>query len=171
MRIPGGFTTERIRQAAIILGIVAMIGAGLTQVAPPGAARDAGSLMVLFGIFPAVYFFGQAFTAFRRPKMPAHRFRPDSPFTPQLTLEVRQHDGTAVPEGDYDVVFVLGPLGAYEGFTARFRVVAGEAAMPAEFLRPEVALPRFPVGTSFRILQGKAFVGEGKVVSHADRPA
>lgn len=171
MRIPGGFTAERTRQAALALGAVALIGVFLAQFAPPGPARDAGSLLVLFGIFPAVYFFGQAFTAFRGPKTPTHRFRPDSPFAPQLTIEVRQHDGTAVPDGDYDVVFVLGELGAYEGFTARFRVAAGEASMPAEFLKPEVALPRFPAGTSFRILQGKVFVGEGMVVAHAERPA
>ena len=170
MRIPGGFTAERTRQAALALGVVALIGVVLTQVAPAGPARDAGSLMVLFGIFPAVYFFGEALAAFRGPKAPSHRFRADHPFTPQLTIELRQQDGAPIPEGDYDVVFVLGELGAYEGFTARFRVTAGEAAVPAEFLKPEVALARFGPGTAFRILQGKAFVGEGKVLAQGAPP-
>ena len=39
----------------------------------------------------------------------------------------------------------------------------------AEFLMPERALPRFPIGTTARVLMGNTFIGSAKVLrNHAD---
>ena len=64
-------------------------------------------------------------------------------------------------------IFVVGN----QGFTARFSVPAGtsqaDAPMRADvqFLRPEVALPHFPGGAAFSVLEGRHTVATGEVIT------
>ncbi|HEX4059263.1 MAG TPA: hypothetical protein VHX87_13225 [Galbitalea sp.] len=63
------------------------------------------------------------------------------------------------------------------GYDARI-VLAGLRAelgeiykLPAIFLCPELVLEQFPVGTEFRIVDGRKVIGRGVVLSHRAEPA
>ena len=100
-------------------------------------------------------------------------FADGQPFTPQLRVELtpfasrlRASLGHLHAQADQCTLVV----GA-DGFTARIsRPLAdwlrqgGVEVLELEFLRPALALPRFALGTGFRVLAATTVVGEGRVV-------
>ncbi len=97
----------------------------------------------------------------------------DSGFQAEIVAEATfawplRNDGRhPIPGREYPCVFAIGA----EGFSARFVVPVGVSndpdvvqRMTAEFLMPAVALPRFPVGTPFKVLEGREYRGEGRVL-------
>ncbi|MGH8617069.1 MAG: hypothetical protein ACREUW_05215 [Burkholderiales bacterium] len=97
----------------------------------------------------------------------------DEGFRAELLADVTfawpsRNDGRhPVPGREYPCIFALGA----EGFSACFVVPAGAPNAPdaaqrvqVEFLVPATALPRFPPGTRFKVLEGAHYRGEGRVV-------
>ncbi len=97
----------------------------------------------------------------------------DSGFQAEIVAEVSftwplRNDGRhPVPGREYPCIFAIGA----EGYSARFVVPVGVSndpdvvqRMTAEFLVPAVALPRFLVGTVFKVLEGQDYRGEGRVL-------
>ena len=153
-------------------------GGGIVRwLAPnPSLARDIGSLLLILWL-PIIgniiaFVVGKA----RNRGQVLAAFASDRPFTSQALLEITLRAA--------DVPSAARPLGAglfqcslvlgYEAFTVRLSVPAGAEPRPqqhctleAEFLRPDLALPRFPEGTTFILLSGRTALGEGRVVKQS----
>ena len=161
----------------IIVGVLfglALIGGALRYSAPnPSLTRDMGNLLLVLWV-PAignVIAFVVRKVRERAASTPA--FGPGQRFAPQLSVELtpfapqqRTALGRLDPRED-QFTAVLGT----EGFTARMsQPLAGwlsqgqTQSLQLEFLRPALALPRFAVGTAFRVLAGTTVVGEGRVL-------
>ena len=69
-------------------------------------------------------------------------------------------------DGKIHGLFVLGT----EGFSVRISPIEDQAASggkdaEVQFLASETALPKFSAGTTFKLAQGRSFVGTGRVLS------
>jgi len=147
---------------------LAVAGAAMRYWAPnPSLTRDVGTLLLVLWL-PAV---GNliAFLVRKWPR-PAPRvtgFAATRAFSPQLIVSLSPIASAAPPAEEILCTVVLGK----EGFTARMaapftEVVAsagGTQDVPLELLRPELALPRLPTGTSFELFIGRVHVAQGTV--------
>ena len=156
-----------------ILLVLAVTGAAIRLWAPnPSALRDIGSLLLVLWlpvIGNVVGFFGRKIPL----PVPKLAFDAGSPFTAQLriafTPAVPQPPRAPAQDGLPELfTLVIGR----EGFNTRPATPVGDilAANAAqeielEFLHPARALPRFPVGTDFKLLVDTAAVGRGTVLA------
>lgn len=167
-----------------ILLALALAGGAIRVWAPnPSPLRDIGSLLLVLWlpvIGNVVGFFG------RRIRLPAPKlgFDPGLAFTPQLrcsfTPAVPQPERAPAHDGLPELfTLVLGRAGFNARPGAPVGAILATAATAAtqdidlEFLHPGLALPRFPVGTEFKLLVGAAAVGRGRVtdvLAPAQRP-
>ncbi|NOT65355.1 MAG: hypothetical protein HOP06_04870 [Methylotenera sp.] len=93
-------------------------------------------------------------------------------FSPQISVEItltpEELGGRKTPilQGEYRGVFTVGE----ESFSVRFCIPSEHVFSPSEaqnfdvqFLVPEAATPHFPVGTVFKVWEGKD-IGLGRVL-------
>jgi hypothetical protein len=109
-----------------------------------------------------------------------NRFRPTAPESPSFSEPFVPHVGVELklqPEQNPDLprkeqdgrihcLFVAGT----EGFSARVSLHKTHAlnnlqGAEAQFLVPVAALPKFPIGATFQLMQGRSSIGTGQVLS------
>jgi hypothetical protein len=162
-------TSIRRRRTVLLLLPVSVAGLLLLLLTDSRSGwHTLGALLFLTGFIPGAWFV-QWFAKPRVRIAPRPAFQPGAPFERHIAA-----DFTLAPDliagraedGEYQVIF----LAAGEGFTTRFVVPAGAEPQPgvaclveAQFLRPEVALPRFAAGTEFSVLEGSRIIGSGRV--------
>jgi hypothetical protein len=167
-------TSSRRKLIVIVLLGLALVGGGVRYWAPnPSLARDMGTLLLVLWlpiIGNVVAFFVNRARARRHPSL---AFEPGRPFAPHLLAQLTPA-ATAQPAAAYApaadercCTLVI----ASEGFTTRLAIpladwlAAGHTqALELEFLRPTLAVPRFPPGTPFKVMAGSAVAGDGLVV-------
>jgi hypothetical protein len=163
------------RFIVIALLCVALGGALLRQLSEPGStARDVGTLLMLLWLPIIGNVIAWLIAKLRRPAAaePAG-FEAGSTFQPHalvvLTLRAPQlpSEDSLIPEGEHRCALVVDN----EGFSARWVVGPGQAfrrgrpqTLQVEFLKPAIALPRFPRDAVFRMLMAESFVGDGRVL-------
>ncbi|MET3178853.1 UNVERIFIED_ORG: hypothetical protein ABIC43_002009 [Variovorax guangxiensis] len=174
---------SRRRLIVAVLLCVAVGGAVVRHYAAPGSTtRDIATLLMVLWV-PII---GNviAWLIGKRPR----RAPPPAPpgfddlgaFTPSVLAEITfrkpalPSQDIPVTPGEYRCALVLDK----EGFSARWVVPPGDAlergkpaTLEIEFLSPAVALPRFPVGESFRVLIGDSFVADGRILQLRPAPA
>ena len=167
-------TTESPRLISGALLALALVGAAIRQSAPnPSLARDLGNLMLVLWIPIIGNVVGWVIQKLRLGPRPPPDFPPRSIFVPHLQTELVPLDAKlleklrpiapderrcALVVGKHAVTVRLPvPLLAWLG-THRMQ------SMPVQFLRPDLAFPRFPPGTAFRVLAGSSIIGEGRVL-------
>lgn len=171
-------TSSRRKLIVIVLLGLALVGGGVRYWAPnPSLARDMGTLLLVLWlpiIGNVVAFFVNRFRARRHPAL---TFEPSRPFAPHLLAQLTpaaivQPAAASAPAADERCCTLVI---ASEGFTTRLAIpladwlAAGHTqALELEFLRPTLAVPRFPPGTSFKVLAGSAVAGDGLVVRVLD---
>jgi hypothetical protein len=167
-------TTSLRRQVvmAILLGL-ASLGAAIRYWAPnPSLARDLGTLLLVMWLPAVGNLIAFIIRRFPRRARPAAGFAAGAPFTAHLRVELSTIDEAGFAEWRLHehCTVVVGT----DGFTARLRASTARAQDPpaspgveAEFLRPEVALPKLPPGTPFLVLAGTTAVGRGRVLAPA----
>ena len=163
-------TSSRRKLIVVVLLGLAVVGSAIRHWANnPSVTRDVGTLLLVL-LLPAI---GNV-VAFlvrqlRRSPHPVAAFPPNSPFSGHLLAELTPFAAsTYVPLHPQEQMCVL--VAGTEAFTARLAVPVAQAfvtgqtrAVELEFLRPSLALPRFPVKARFRVLAGGSLVGEGRV--------
>lgn len=166
-------TSSRRKLIVIVLLGLALVGGGVRYWAPnPSLARDMGTLLLVLWlpiIGNVVAFFVNRFRARRHPSL---TFEPGRPFAPHLLAQLTpvataQRAGAPLLGANVCCTLVI----AAEGFTARLAIPLADwlasghtQALELEFLRPTLAVPRFPPGTSFKVVAGSAVAGDGLVV-------
>lgn len=166
---------SRRKLIVIILLCVAVGGAVLRQLATPGSTlRDIGTLLMLLWVPIIGNVISWLIARVRRPAPPAPSpFDERASFEPQLLVELTLRppllpaEDIPVPAGEHRCALVVGN----EAFSARWWVPPGllfrrgtTQALEMEFLAPDVALPRFGPGASFKMLVGESFIGDGRVL-------
>lgn len=157
----------------IALLACAVVGGAIRFFAPnPSLAHDIGTLLLVLWVPAIGNVIAFLVNRFRRRRAALGAFR-GLPFAPQLLVEltpfareVRPPMPHLDPQQD-NCTLVVGS----DGFTARISepllvwLSHGEAqTVQLQFLRPEVALPRLPAETRFRVLADATVVGEGRVL-------
>ncbi|MBA3599214.1 MAG: hypothetical protein H0W40_17830 [Methylibium sp.] len=157
----------------VALLVTAVAGALLRSFsAPQSTPYYLGTLLMVMWV-PVVgnviSFFAKKF----RPSVPVPpTFSSSMPFVAQVVVELKLHSeqAPALPRREQDgkihCLFITGT----EGFSVRVSLleshIAGEAVgAEAQFLLPAAALPKFPVGSSFHLMQGRLGFGTGQVLS------
>jgi hypothetical protein len=173
-------TAIKHKRVALVFLVIAVVGSLLTLLAEPGSkAADLGAVLLAVWIVPLSFFvFFFAKKRARLIPMPL-TFDADEAFVPHVSVNLtltREQDGgrkEPITTKGYCGIFVVGT----QGFTARFRLPSGVAlgastpkTVDVQFLRPEVALSHFAVGTSFTMLEGRRTVGTGEVVDVLGTP-
>lgn len=157
-----------------LLLATALVGGAIRHWSPnPSLARDIGTLLLVLWVPAIGNVIAFLVNRFRRHKAARGAFG-GKPFAPQLLVELTPFAANvrpALPDLDPqqdECTLVLGS----DGFTARIsQPLAGwlsqasPQAVQLQFLRPELALPRLPADTAFRVLAGTTVVGEGRVLN------
>jgi hypothetical protein len=156
----------------ILLGL-ALLGGGMRLWAPnPSLAHDIGTLLLVLWlpVIGNVVAFLIRYFGWRLKRQTT--FAPGTPFTAHLRIRMAPVDPPAdavrgLAPDDRACALVIGT----EGFTARLAVPlarglssATDDAVEVQFLRPALALPRFPVATDFRLVAQGRVVGVGRVL-------
>ena len=176
-------TIQARRQLIVILLLcTAAIAAVIRHFAEPGSTvRDVSTVMMLLWLPVIGSIVGWFYVRLRRAPPPAPTapasFAPDQPFLPQVLVEFTLRpalipaEDIAVHIGEHRCVFVV----ENQGFQVRWMVAPGQAfhrgetrTLPVEFLSPHKALPCLPPGTGFRMLDGEAFVGDGRMLERLE---
>ena len=164
-------TSSRRQIIVFVLLVLALAGAVIRQWADnPSITRDIGTLLLVLWlpvIGNVVAFVIMRVQSARRARRSAG-FAPESPFIAHLRVEVLPLAPAPVfSKEERNCTLVI----AQEGFTARSTTPLAQwltagATCPVELqlLRPELALPRLPAGTSFSILAGFLVVARGRVL-------
>ena len=170
-------TSKRRTLIVWVLLALALVGAALRQFAPnPSFTRDLGNLLLVLWVPVIGNVVGWVIQKLKLGPKPPPDFEPGSAFIPHLQTELTPLDakllertGPIAPD-ENRCALVLGR----DGITARLPVPLAEwlragrtQSMPLQFLRPDLALPRFGPGTEFRVLVGQSIVGEGRVAQDA----
>jgi len=172
------------RRVIITIGfLVAAVLGGITRyLAPnPSLARDLGTLLLVLWL-PII---GNVIAwLVARPKV--HRaskappgFDPASPFELSARAEITLFAADVpaasrpIPAGLFLCAIVIGS----DGFSARLMVPGPDVPQPEkpmqldlQFLKPELALPKLPVGTEFVLLAGREALGRGVMVERRITP-
>lgn len=165
---------SRRKLIVILLLAVAVAGAAIRWRADPASTlHDVGTLMMVMWVPIIGNVIAWAVRKLRRPVVEAPSFGPASAFRADLRVSLTLRESQlpaangALPAGEYRAALVL----EKEGFSARWRVPPGQAlprgqaeTLDIELLSPAVALSRFANGTSFRVLTGDSFIGDGTVL-------
>jgi hypothetical protein len=158
---------------AVALVIAALAGAVLRSFsAPQSTPYYLGTLFMVMWI-PIVGNIIIFFAKKRRPVVPLPlTFSSSMPFVSHVVVEITFNLAQELElpkreeDGNLQCLFVTGA----EGFSARLSLqeplTPGEAlGAEAQFLSPAVALPKFPVGSTFQLIQGRSGIGTGHVLS------
>ncbi|WP_076999016.1 hypothetical protein [Variovorax sp. KK3] len=163
------------RFIVIALLCAALGGALLRALSEPGStARDVGTLLMLLWLPIIGNVIAWLIAKLRRPVTAEPTgFEAGNAFRPhalvELTLRAPQlpSENSLIGEGEHHCALVVDN----EGFSARWVVPPGKAfrrgtpqTLQVEFLKPAIALPRFPRDTEFRMLVAESFVGDGRVL-------
>lgn len=167
---------SRRKLIVIILLCVAVGGAIMRHLAVPGSTtRDIGTLLMLLWIPIIGNVISWLIARLRRPTPTAagSPFESRTVFMPQLLVELTLRppmlpaEDLPMPAGEHRCALVIGN----EAFSARWWVQPERSfrrgstqALEMEFLAPQLALPRFQPGASFKMLVGESFIGDGRVL-------
>ncbi len=172
---PKNMSTISSRRFFIVVALVvtAVAGALLRSFsAPQSTTYYLGTLLMVMWV-PTVGNIISFLAKKLRPSVPAPpTFSSSLPFVPQVVVELKLHSEQKpeLPKREQDgrihCLFVTG----LEGFSVRVSLLeshmVGEAlGAEAQFLVPRAALPNFPVGSSFQLMQGGFAFGTGQVLS------
>ena len=169
--------SSRRRFIAVAL-IVAALGGALLRIfsAPQSTTYDLGTLLMVMWV-PIVGNIILFLAKKRRSEVKAtHAFSAGSPFVPHIIVGITLNESERIDrakhekDGKLHCLFVTGT----EGFSARVSLPSGSmrsAAVTthAQFLSPGVALSKFPVGSTFHLVQGERGFGTGQVLSLLER--
>ena len=168
-------TSSRRQVIVFVLLILALAGAAIRHWADnPSVTRDIGTLLLVLWlpiIGNVVAYVIVRVQGARRARRAAG-FPLDAAFVEHLLVEVQPlAPAPALSNDERNCTVVIGQ----EGFTARADLplaqwLAAGAARPValQLLRPGLALPRLPAGTSFSILAGHSVVAGGHVLQVND---
>ncbi len=158
----------------VVLLVLALIGGLVRWLAPqPSVARDLGTLLMVLWLPIVGNVIAWLIRRAKTPKQVPPGFAAGAVFVPHARIELMLLK-TDVPRlsrpiraGYFDGALVVGS----EGFTTRLLVPPdGEpapgapCALEAQFLRPELALPKLAAGTRFTLLSGRTVLGTGHVL-------
>lgn len=167
-------TSSRRQLIVAILLALAVLGAAMRRwAASPSLAHDIGTLLLVLWL-PVI---GNvvAYVIARLHRMRSRQvrlFEPGAAFTAHLLVQLMPLTAgaqgiAALRKDERNCTLVVGQ----EGFTARSAeplarwLAAGQpVSVELELLRPELALPRLPMGTTFSVLAGPVAVGTGQVL-------
>ncbi|MFZ4287125.1 hypothetical protein [Variovorax sp. HJSM1_2] len=166
--------SSRRQIITVVLLVFAVIGGLMRWLAPqPSLARDMGSLLLVLWLPIIGNIIAWLVARAARPKQVQAGFALDSAFVPsaQISLTLLAADVPAasrpIRSGLFPCMLVVG----HEAFSARLCVPAGAEPVPevaqtlaVQFLRADLALPKLPVGTAFKLLEGRSVLGTGHVV-------
>lgn len=175
----------RRRLIVILLLCVALTGAVLRHLSAPGTTqRDVGTLLMLLWIPVIGNVIAWLISKVKKRPAAAVAATPtpdpvafeDRPFAAHAQVELTLRpagvpaEDLPIAEGEHHCALVVGN----EGFSARWQVGPGRSfrrgtlqTLPVEFRVPATALARLQPGVAFRMLVGEAFIGDGRVLSHA----
>lgn len=175
----------RRRLIVVLLLCVALGGAVLRHLSAPGTTqRDVGTLLMLLWIPVIGNVIAWLISKVKRPAAapvagtaaPEPIAFEDRPFAAHARVELTLRpagipaEDIPIAEGEHHCALVVGN----EGFSARWQVAPGRSfrrgtlqTLPVEFRAPAAALARLQPGVAFRMLVGEAFIGDGRVLSHA----
>ena len=167
-------TSKSRHQVVWVLLFLAVVGAALRQFAPkPSLTRDMGNLLLVLWVPIIGNVVGWVIQKLRLGPKPTPDFEAGSIFIAHAQVLMRPLPAKQLPSniplapGENRCALVVGP----DAITARLPLpLSGWLAidcaqsMPLQFLRPDLALPRLPDGTPFRVLVGQAILGEGHVL-------
>lgn len=166
----------RRRLIVVLLLCTAAVAALVRRQAEPGSTvHDVSTVLMLLWLPVLGSILGWAYGKLRRPKPPAGPagFAPGQAFQPHALVEITLRESSVPAEnipkqaGEHRCVLVVGS----QGFQMRWQLAPGDILrqgetrqLPIEFLAPQMALPLCPEGTTFRMLVGDSFVGDGRIV-------
>ncbi|HXD42927.1 MAG TPA: hypothetical protein VN649_20340 [Ramlibacter sp.] len=166
-------TSSRRKLIVIILLALALVGAGMRSWAPdPSVLRDMGTLLLVLWLPVIGNIVAFAINRIRASRARSGSFEAGLAFTPHLLAELtpaatRAAAARSLAANERCCTLVLGS----EGFTARLAVpvahwLQSDQPQPIEleFLRPALAVTRFPAGATFRVVAGDAVAGQGRVI-------
>ena len=167
-------TSQRRRLIVFILLGLAVLGGLMRQWAPnPSLARDVGTLLLVLWLPVIGNVVGFLIQRVRQWTRPVTAFAADAPFVAHLWVQLEPAQPPAGRETRPDGEICTLVLGS-EGFTARLGLpmagwhVQGQVdSAELQFLRPAVALRRFPVATRFSVIANGQVVGTGRVLGTA----
>jgi len=165
--------SSRRQIITVVLLAFALAGGVLRWLAPnPSLARDMGSLLLVLWLPIIGNIIAWLVARAAKPKVVQPGFV-DKAFVPSarimLTLLAADVPAASRPirAGIFPCMVVVGT----EAFSARLQVPSGAEPVPevaqgfeVQFLRPELALPKLPVGTAFKLLAGRIPLGQGQVL-------
>ena len=165
------FRLGRRGQGAIV--VAATFGVLARQfTTPESTLHTLGTLLTVLWLPITIYVFIKLSDWFFKGRKGPRNFAPDTPSVHHLRIEATFRTEVPFERGADDshlqclllldsqafTVRLLRPLGALPP--------AGEPTLvDVQFLRPWVALPRFPPGTAFHIVVGREAVGAGKALA------
>jgi hypothetical protein len=166
--------SPRRRRVFLFFAFLALAGTFIKWWAPAHSELSRfGSMLLVIWIPVASHFIFYLLKRRKRRAAGTQTAAADGGFRAELVAEVTfdwplRNDGRhPVPGREYPCILAIGA----DGFSARFVVPAGATNAPdaarrveVEFLVPALALPRFPAGATFRVLEGADFRGEGRVL-------
>ena len=150
---------------AYLLLVLALAGGAVRHWTDKGTiAHDLGTLLLVLWLPIIGTVVGFVINKTRRMMKASKDFPQDAAFAPQLLVRL---EGTVTASMDTleRVTLVLDK----EGFSARTRIAPpqarqGPTTLELEFLRPQLALSRFPKNTCFDILVQGQVVAQGRVL-------
>ncbi len=167
------FSSRRVLIVAIML-VVAVGGALLRHFSVPQSTSYYVGTMLMVMWVPIV----GNIIAFVVRKIPLPTRKAEAPPVPvsddpHVVVDIRLSPGHTLQPGDRGEVACLFVIGT-EGYSVRIPgpqdgtdLRAESLTSPAQFLSPAAALPKFPIGTRFRLVQGQTAVGTGHVTALA----
>jgi hypothetical protein len=166
--------SSRRQIITVVLLVFAVIGGLMRWLAPqPSLARDMGSLLLVLWLPIIGNIIAWLVARAAKPKQAQPGFAAGSDFVAhaRMALTLLPADVPAasrpIRSGLFPCMLVLGN----EAFSARLQVRPGAEPVPeiaqtleVQFLRPELAAPKLPVGTEFKLLDGRTLLGAGYIV-------
>lgn len=169
--------SSRRQIITVVLLVFAVIGGLVRWLAPqPSLARDMGSLLLVLWLPIIGNIIAWLVARAAKPKQVQPGFAVDSAFVPsaQISLTLMAADVPAASRpirGDRSGLFPCMLVLGNEAFSARLLVPVGAEPVPevahtlaVQFLRPELASSKLPIGTNFTLLDGRTLLGTGRVV-------
>lgn len=172
--MPLNATSPRRKLVVVVLLGLAITGGAIRYFAPnPSLLRDLGSLLLVLWLPVIGNVVGFVGNKLPRPAPPPLAFEPGRPFAAHLVVDVtglsQPAHALTEPQDPEQHLFTL--VVGRDGFRVRapqapasYLGTGQVQALELEFLRPRQAVPRFPVGTPFRLLWGHTAVGKGTVL-------
>ena len=153
--------------------VIATFGVMARAFAPPDSSlHTLGTLLTVLWLPIAIYAFMKLSDWFFKGRKGPRNFEADTPVVHHLRIEARFRSGVAFERGAEDARLQCILLLDSQAFTVRLLrplgalPPAGESTLvDVQFLRPSVALPRFPPGTEFHIVIGRDAIGSGKALA------